>query len=70
MNKRNAPTVLNLGFHTSWYWDGRMPTLEAVSNAAWKGQLGADPVASANGAQRGARLQGDVRARVRRAGHA
>lgn len=42
-NKRNSPTVLNLGFHTTFYWDGRMPNLEAVSNAAWKGQLGADP---------------------------
>ena len=43
VNKRNTPTVLNLGYHTTWYWDGRMPTLEQVSNAAWKGQLGADP---------------------------
>lgn len=42
-NKRNAPTMTNLGFHPQFYWDGRMPTLEAVSNAAWKGQLGADP---------------------------
>ncbi len=42
-NKRNSPTMLNLGAHSSYYWDGRMPTLEAVSNAAWKGQLGADP---------------------------
>jgi cytochrome c peroxidase len=42
-NKRNSPTVLNLGAHPMFYWDGRMPTLEAVSNAAWKGQLGADP---------------------------
>jgi cytochrome c peroxidase len=47
INKRNAPTMLNLGFHTSWYWDGRMATLEACANAAWKGQLGADPAASA-----------------------
>jgi cytochrome c peroxidase len=47
MNKRNAPTMLNLGYHTTWYWDGRMATLEAVSNAAWKGQLGADPEAVA-----------------------
>jgi cytochrome c peroxidase len=47
MNKRNTPSVLNLGFHTTYYWDGRMPTLEAVSNAAWKGQLGADPATSA-----------------------
>lgn len=45
MNKRNAPSMLNLGYHPQFYWDGRMPTLEAVSNAAWKGQLGADPVA-------------------------
>lgn len=43
LNKRNAPSMLNLGTHPSFYWDGRMPTLEAVSNAAWKGQLGADP---------------------------
>lgn len=47
MNKRNAPSMLNLGYHSSFYWDGRMPTLEAVSNAAWKGQLGADPAAVA-----------------------
>jgi cytochrome c peroxidase len=47
MNKRNAPTMLNLGFHPLFYWDGRMPTLEAVANAAWKGQLGADPKAVA-----------------------
>jgi cytochrome c peroxidase len=47
MNKRNAPSMLNLGAHSSFYWDGRMPTLEAVSNAAWKGQLGADPATSA-----------------------
>jgi cytochrome c peroxidase len=43
LNKRNAPTMLNLAYHSSWYWDGRAPTLEAVSAAAWKGQLGADP---------------------------
>jgi cytochrome c peroxidase len=43
-NKRNAPTMVNLGYHQNgYYWDGRMPTLEAVTNAAWKGQLGADP---------------------------
>ncbi len=42
-NKRNAPTMHNLGYHPSFYWDGRAPTLEAVSLAAWKGQLGADP---------------------------
>jgi cytochrome c peroxidase len=48
MNKRNAQTVVNLAYHSSFYWDGRMPTLEAVCNAAWKGQLGADPAAIAS----------------------
>jgi cytochrome c peroxidase len=43
VNKRNTPSVVNIGLHSSWYWDGRMATLEAVCNAAWKGQLGADP---------------------------
>lgn len=47
MNKRNSPTVLNLAFHPAWYWDGRAATLEAVSAAAWKGQLGADPAVAA-----------------------
>src|SRR5262245_39338364 len=42
-NKRNAPSVQSLTSHKLYYWDGRMPTLEAVSNAAWKGQLGAEP---------------------------
>jgi len=41
MNKRNAPSMLNLGYHTAFYWDGRKPTLEATSAAAWAGQLGA-----------------------------
>lgn len=43
MNTRNSMTMVNLAYHTSFYWDGRMPTLEAVSNAAWTGQLGAKP---------------------------
>jgi cytochrome c peroxidase len=47
MNKRNAPTVLNVAYHTSFYWDGRAPTLEAVCKAAWTGQLGADPASIA-----------------------
>jgi cytochrome c peroxidase len=45
VNVRNAPTMANLGYHTQgFYWDGRKATLEAVSEAAWTGQLGADPV--------------------------
>lgn len=46
LNKRNSPTIQNLGYHKNYYWDGRMPTLEKVSDAAWKGQLGADPAAN------------------------
>lgn len=45
MNKRNTPTVENLGYNHLFYWDGRKPTLEAVSEAAWTGQLGADKAA-------------------------
>jgi cytochrome c peroxidase len=47
MNKRNAQTVVNLIYHSTYYWDGRKPTIEAVSDAAWKGQLGADAAAIA-----------------------
>jgi cytochrome c peroxidase len=46
MNTRNAPTMLNVGYHQTFYWDGRMPTLEKVSGAAWKGQLGAEDKAA------------------------
>jgi cytochrome c peroxidase len=41
LNKRNAPSMLGIGYHTSFYWDGRKPTLEATVLAAWAGQLGA-----------------------------
>jgi cytochrome c peroxidase len=47
LNKRNAPTMENVAYYRSFYWDGRAPTMEAVSAAAWKGQLGADPDAVA-----------------------
>src|SRR5262245_24470703 len=47
LNKRNAPTMENVAYYRSLYWDGRAPTMEAVSAAAWKGQLGADPDQSA-----------------------
>jgi cytochrome c peroxidase len=39
--------MLNLGHHSSFYWDGRKPTLEEVVAAAWSGQLSADPNAVA-----------------------
>ncbi len=39
LNKRNAPGMLNVAYHQAFYWDGRKPTLEAVVEAAWTGQL-------------------------------
>ena len=43
VNVRNAPSMVNLGYHAQgYYWDGRSPTLETVSAAAVGGQLGAD----------------------------
>jgi cytochrome c peroxidase len=47
LNTRNTPSVYNAGYLTSWYWDGRAPTLEKQIEAAWKSQMGADPAAIA-----------------------
>src|SRR5207248_2994224 len=33
-NKRNAPSMENVAYYQSFYWDGRAPTMEAVSAAA------------------------------------
>src|SRR5688572_29035488 len=46
-NTRHTPTMYNVGFYESWYWDGRAPTLEAQVKAAWAGQMGADAAAVA-----------------------
>ena len=46
VNTRNAPTLLNVAYGQTFYWDGRMPTLEKVCGAAWKGQLGAEDKAA------------------------
>jgi cytochrome c peroxidase len=43
MNTRHSPTLYNVGYATEWYWDGRMPTLEAQIKAAWTGQVGGKP---------------------------
>jgi cytochrome c peroxidase len=41
---RSAPTMWNVGYHDSLYWDGRSPTLEKQAVAAWKGaNMGAKP---------------------------
>jgi cytochrome c peroxidase len=47
MNTRHTPSVYNTGYYTSWYWDGRAKTLEGQITAAWKAQIGADPVKAA-----------------------
>ena len=43
VNTRHSPTLLNASYSDLYYWDGRSPTLEKQIEAAWKGQLGADP---------------------------
>lgn len=43
MNTRHSPTLFNVGYNQSWYWDGRAETLEKNIEAAWKNQLGAAP---------------------------
>jgi cytochrome c peroxidase len=43
MNTRHSPTMFNVAYNDLWYWDGRTETLEKNNEAAWKGQLGADP---------------------------
>lgn len=34
---RNTPTIWNVGYLGSWYWDGRAGSLEAQAIGAWKG---------------------------------
>jgi cytochrome c peroxidase len=40
-NTRHSPTLYNVAYNTSYYWDGRAPTLEKQILAAWDGQMGA-----------------------------
>ena len=40
-NTRHSPTLYNVAYNTSWYWDGRAKTLEDQIKAAWDGQMGA-----------------------------
>jgi cytochrome c peroxidase len=42
MNVRNTPSLYNVGYLKSWYWEGRAPTLEKQVTAAWKGQMGTE----------------------------
>ena len=34
---RNSPTLWNIGYHSTFYWDGRSDSLEKQAMAAWKG---------------------------------
>jgi cytochrome c peroxidase len=43
VNTRHSPTLWNVGYNDLFYWDGRAPTLEKQIEAAWKGQMGAEP---------------------------
>ncbi|MFT3766710.1 MAG: cytochrome c peroxidase [Minicystis sp.] len=47
VNTRHSPTLINVAYNQRWYWDGRAETLEKQIEAAWKGQMGADPAAIA-----------------------
>lgn len=42
VNTRHSPTLYNVGYQITWYWDGRAPTLEDQIKAAWKGQMGVE----------------------------
>jgi cytochrome c peroxidase len=44
MNTRHTPTLYNVAYLTLYYWDGRAATMEAQTLAAWRNQMGADPV--------------------------
>jgi cytochrome c peroxidase len=47
-NTRHSPTLYNVAYLTTWYWDGRAPTLEAQVLAAWRVQMTADPAVVAS----------------------
>lgn len=47
VNSRHTPTLYNVGYLQSWYWDGRAMTLEGQVLAAWRGQMSGDPVKAA-----------------------
>jgi cytochrome c peroxidase len=55
VNTRHSPTMYNVGYLSTWYWDGRAATLEGQIKAAWRGQIQGDPakIAPAIGAIKG-----------------
>ncbi len=59
VNVRHTPTLLNVAYNTSFYWDGRAPTLEKQIAAAWRGQMGVkDDAGAAEIASRLADIKG------------
>jgi cytochrome c peroxidase len=42
-NRRNSPSVLNVGYQTTFAWDGRLQTLESACDTFWRTQLDANP---------------------------
>jgi cytochrome c peroxidase len=47
MNTRHTPTLLNVAYATTFYWDGRSPTLEKQIGAAWRANMGLADAADA-----------------------
>ncbi len=47
MNTRHTPSLYNVGHQSIWYWDGRSPTMEAQTLAAWRNQMSVDPAVAA-----------------------
>ncbi len=42
-NQRHTPSLVNLAYHSEFYWDGRTSPLEAHILGHWQGQLGLAP---------------------------
>jgi len=43
LNTRHTPTMFNISYAAEYYWDGRQPSVESTSMAAWTGQMGGKP---------------------------
>lgn len=42
-NQRHTPSLVNIAYHSEFYWDGRTSPLEAHILGHWQGQLGLSP---------------------------
>ncbi len=43
VNQRHTPSLINIAYHSEFYWDGRSKPLEAHILGHWQGQLGTSP---------------------------